>query len=111
MSRASATPFRRVGKKQGCACRKFNGGKYAPGHSRWVHFWQRMEARALTIEITYFHGDDKTDTAWEWELGVPNWLYRPRCWIKGHADSTYGYCIYCHAPMSPWKPVAKQDKL
>lgn len=66
-----------------------------PGHSRFGHFWQRMTARALCIEVVYFHGDDTTETKREWELSVPSVVWRPRCWLRGHSDDGYGACVYC----------------
>jgi hypothetical protein len=64
-------------------------------HTHFGHWWQRMSARHLVIEVTYFHGDDKTETSREYEISVPDWIYRPRCWLKGHETDGYRTCVFC----------------
>ncbi len=67
-------------------------------HSPFVHFWQRMTARALSVEFIYFHGDDVLETRREIELSVPDWAWRPCCWLRGHSSDTYGACVICRLP-------------
>jgi hypothetical protein len=89
--------------RRGCTCKGGIGG-----HTRFVHFWQRMEARALHFEITYYHGDDEGETKREFELSIPAFIWRPRCWLKGHTDSSYGYCVICRKP-GDWYPNRRRS--
>lgn len=66
-------------------------GHHGKHPRRLLKLWQQYEAMAL--EITFHHPDDTGQT--EWELELPAWPWRLACWIQGHTDSTYGYCVIC----------------
>jgi len=71
------------------------------GHTRFVHFWQRMTARALTVEVTYWHGDDDRKSSRYVELEVPKLVWRPQCWVRGHVEGPDYDCIYCGKLLHP----------
>jgi hypothetical protein len=64
-------------------------------HGKWprrlLRLWQGWEAMALVV--TFFHPDDASES--EWEIRLPHWPWHWVCWLSGHADSTYGYCLVC----------------
>lgn len=84
-------------RRKGCDC---PGDGSFGGHTRFTHFWQRMTARALVIELTYFHGNDTDESKKDIEVSVPSWIWRPRCWAKGHVDDSYQSCVYCRKALS-----------
>lgn len=66
------------------------------GHRGWpqrrlLRAWQGWEAMAL--ECTFYHPDDEGATSFE--VSLPSWPWRWVCWLQGHSDSTYGYCVIC----------------
>lgn len=67
------------------------GHNGSPRARKLLRRWQQYEAMAL--EITFHHPDDEGMT--ELEFTLPSWPWRWVCWLQGHSDSSYGYCVIC----------------
>ncbi len=71
-------------------------------HPRILRLWQRVEAWSICVDgtVSWFCSDDTHERRrkLDWEISVPSLVWRPYCWLYGHApqgEPRHDYCVIC----------------